>query len=419
MSNSTPPGWYPDPEPAPGGAARERYWDGGGWTAQYRPADTPSAPAAQLADAPTQAWQGAAPAGPPPAFGAQVSDASPAYGHPAVPAPQQPPAPLSYGFPQPPPAPAPASYGSQPPAPASYGSQPPPAPLSYGFPPQAPAGYPPPVPQGGPGYPPPGPYAGPYQPQPAAGQRRTGLIVGILAGALLLVGGTVAVVLAGHKDSGSSASPAQPAPSLSTGTQQPAVPQPSAPGSADPGAPTTDPSAPQKAPVGPDGSLLDTVHGWSLPLPAGWANREHASEHSVIMTTGPYTCTMPGGCVRGTFAVSTGSVSAPDARTAAEQGMTELAPQLFGTLTAHQALTSGPVTVAGASGYAVRWHVTPTTGSPGYLLVVTVPAASGGGYVMLSGSVDDDPRAPKPAVLDQIISGVRAGAGTAAAAGTV
>ncbi|WP_035805652.1 DUF2510 domain-containing protein [Kitasatospora mediocidica] len=89
MSNSTPPGWYPDPQRGPdGGAAQERYWDGGGWTAQTRP---PAAP---------PRWDAVGPAVPPP-HRSVVSDASPAYGHPAVPAPVEPPATASRRSPPP------------------------------------------------------------------------------------------------------------------------------------------------------------------------------------------------------------------------------------------------------------------------------------------------------------------------------
>lgn len=358
MSNSTPAGWYPDPEHGQGGGpARERYWDGGAWTAQYRPAGAPPAPAAPFADAATQAWQ---------AQGPTVSDASPAYGHPAVPAPMPAPAqPPGYGFPQ-----------AYPTAPTQF--------------PQA--------------YPPPGSYGAPYLPQSPSSGRRPGLIVGILAGALLLIAATVGVVLVAHKDSAAGASAAPPAPAAS---------QPAAAGSPDPSSSPTGDSTIRKAPVGPDGSLQDTVHGWSVPLPAGWTNMEHDASNTLVMITHPYTCTMPGGCVRGNFAVGADPVTGPDARTVAEQGMAQTAPQLFGDLTSHQALTSGPVTVAGLSGYAVRWHVVPTTGAKGYLLVVAVPI--GGGFATIVGSVDEDPSAPPPAALDQIVSGIRAGG----AAGTV
>lgn len=65
MTSQTPAGWYPDPGQVPGGPRTERWWDGGRWTDQTRPATTPpphppqaapQAPAqgpAQLAQQPT------------------------------------------------------------------------------------------------------------------------------------------------------------------------------------------------------------------------------------------------------------------------------------------------------------------------------------------------------------------------------
>ncbi|MFJ9519765.1 DUF2510 domain-containing protein [Kitasatospora sp. NPDC101801] len=43
MTYSTPPGWYPVLDPGPDGGAQERWWDGGAWTAEVRPVDTPPA----------------------------------------------------------------------------------------------------------------------------------------------------------------------------------------------------------------------------------------------------------------------------------------------------------------------------------------------------------------------------------------
>ncbi|MGW6918660.1 DUF2510 domain-containing protein [Kitasatospora sp. NPDC054939] len=82
MSNSTPPGWYPVPG-TDGAASHERWWDGSAWTSDVRPVQ---AGGAQLADVPTQSWQGQQPAAAP---------APPSYGYGA---PQQ--GGAGYGYPQ-------------------------------------------------------------------------------------------------------------------------------------------------------------------------------------------------------------------------------------------------------------------------------------------------------------------------------
>ncbi|MDH6110095.1 hypothetical protein P3T36_005821 [Kitasatospora sp. MAP12-15] len=344
MSNSTAPGWYPDPQRAPAaGAPQERYWDGGGWTAQTRPAVPPVPPAVPL------------------------SDASPAYGHPAVPAPAEP---SAYGFPPPP-------YG-YPQAPGYPPPGPPPAPPAYLVAPPAP------------------PYgAAPYFAPPAPARNRTGLVVGVLAGALVLIGATVAGAAALLGSAGAAVHPgpvaAQPAPQQPTPT------------------PSDQPPLLGKAPVSPDGTTVkDLLDGWTVPLPSGWTSEDHDAGSALWLTTTPYDCSAPGGCVRGNFSIDSGPTQGPDAQTAARAAMPSRATQLYGALVSHQELVSGPITVAGLAGYAVRWHVAPTTGAQGYLLVVALPA-TGGGFTVLVGSVDDDPSAPKPAVLEQLVAGITTG----------
>ncbi|GAB2716178.1 DUF2510 domain-containing protein [Kitasatospora kifunensis] len=377
MSNFAPPGWYPDPEPTAGAVgAHERFWDGAVWTDRTRP--LPSA-----APRPSARPAVAGPAEPATA----LSDASPAYGHPAIPEPVEG---VGYGYPAPvhPQSPVPISPGPAAVPPPPYGYQ------SPGYPVQ-------------PGLAPPGPVPG----------RRTGLIVGLLAGALTLVVLVAGVSISLFEGSGRAGHPASAAVPPGAGH----APRPSSSGDhAAPGLPTgpaatpTDPPSggagalpPGTAPASPAaGPVQDAAHNWSVPLPAGWSVAEHDASTAVLLVTGPYQCATQGGCVRGNFEIDTKPASGPDAQSAARQSMSEDAPQLFGQLDSHQELASGPITVAGQSGYAVRWYVKPQQAEPGYLLLIAVPAA-GGGFTTIVGSVDDDPQAPRPAVLDQIAAGIQ------------
>ncbi|GJF34649.1 hypothetical protein KNE206_73490 [Kitasatospora sp. NE20-6] len=335
MSTSTPPGWYPVPEPGPGGAAQERWWDGSVWTAEVRSAG-PAAPA-QIADAPTQAWQG--PAAQPPA----------GYGYPQQQQqPQQP-----YGYPQ-----------------QGY-------PQHQGFPQQ----------QGLPQY------AYPSALPPA--KNRNGLIIGIAAGvlALAVLVGVVVVVSGGDDDP----VVVSPLPSLTA---------PTAPRSS-PAAPRTSPSPRASTPALGGGTLTDVTHGWRVPRPTAWTIHTSSGASSLYEVTGPYDCGLETQCIRGQFSIEKDSVPGTDASSLARAAMADYAPRIFGDLTGHQEVNAGPVTVAGATGYAVRWYVTPSSGAKGYVLMVAVPDPEGSGYVLMHGGVDDDSLAPKPAVLDQIVAGIR------------
>ncbi|MFE9421917.1 DUF2510 domain-containing protein [Kitasatospora sp. NPDC006697] len=364
MTISTPPGWYPDPQ----AAGYERFWDGREWSARSRPLPAvPVPPALPVPPAP----------GPGPG-GSVVSDASPAYGHPAVPEQVM----------------AEQLVAERLRAERGEGT-------GYGFPPAQPPGP-------GFGYPAPPagvPYA-PPPPYPPAEPKRTGLGVGLLAGALVLVvlvAGVSAVLLrgtAGHRPTASAPAPI-PTGALPSGPaaggQQP-VPQSPVP--ATPGAPGT-----PGTPVPSSSPVRDQVHGWTVPVPSGWTTAEHDQGTTVLLVTGPYRCANPEGCVRGNFSIDAAPTAGTDAESVARQTMASYAPQLFGPLTSHQELASGPTTVAGLAGFAVRWRVVPQQGTAGFLLLVAVPSPNGG-YTTMVGSADDDPGAPPAARLDQIVSGI-------------
>ncbi|MEV8093492.1 DUF2510 domain-containing protein [Kitasatospora sp. NPDC085879] len=261
------------------------------------------------------------------------------------------------------------------------------------------------VPQPGYGYPQqqqqPGPYgypqAGPAYAYPSTAtgpKNRNGLIIGIAAGVLALaaVAGVVLVLADGDDDPVITAPP--PVSFSASPRTSPSVPRFS-------------PSPRTSTPPVAGSTLPDVMHGWRVPRPTGWTVHTSSSTSSVYEVTGPYDCGMQTQCIRGQFSVETLSVPGTDAASVAKAAIVDYAPKIFGDLTSHEEAGSGPVVVAGAIGYAVRWHVTPQQGAAGYVLMVAVPDARGAGFVLLHGGVDDDPKAPTPGTLDAIVTGIR------------
>ncbi|MFD9685617.1 DUF2510 domain-containing protein [Kitasatospora sp. NPDC059088] len=353
MSNSTPPGWYPVPG-ADGTPGHERWWDGNAWTAEVRPLQ---APGGQLADAPTQGWQ--PPAAQPPQAGygypAQSGSPAPGYGYPAQDAVQSP----GYGYPGQGPYGGPQQYPGQP---AHPGQEAYPG-AGYGYPPPAPA------------------------------KNRTGVIVGISV-AVLVVGG----IIAGLTLSGGGNTKADPTPNPTVTVTQSDGPTPS---------PTPTRSAPAPKPVPSVKSTVpDPQHAITVPVLDGWDAATNSAHSTVYLGSGRYSCADGNSCIRGQFSIEKDTVQGDTPKGAADAAMPTYAGTIFSGITSHTDSGSGYVSVAGVLGYATRWHVGTSDGTQGYVLLAAVPA-KGGGYVIFEGGVDDDPAAPDPAVLDQILKGIK------------
>ncbi|WP_406197899.1 DUF2510 domain-containing protein [Kitasatospora sp. NBC_01560] len=358
MSNSTPPGWYPVPG-ADGTAGHERWWDGNAWTSDVRPVQGGGG---GLADAPTQvSWQTPqqqAPVTPPPAYG---------YGAPQQGVP-------GYGAPQ---------QGAP----------------GYGYPAQNQPGYG--YPQGG--YPPPSP----------PGRMKPGAVIGIVAGVLVVIGVIAAIAL----NSGGDTPRADPTPTVTVTTDPSPTASPSRKTSPPPTptpTPTPTPSLPP-VPVVKD-TAADTQHSITVPVFQGWDAQTDTTHSTVFLGSGRYTCPGGGSCIRGQFSVEKDTIAGASARAAAEAAMPAYAGAIFTGVTGHTDAGSANTTVAGVSGYAVRWHITTSDGTKGYVLLVAVPA-KGGGYVAFEGGVDDAAGAPDPTVLDQILEGIKQD-GSASGSGT-
>ncbi|MFJ1702199.1 DUF2510 domain-containing protein [Kitasatospora sp. NPDC088346] len=279
----------------------------------------------------------------------------------------------------------------------------------YG-PPAAPVG--PPTAQPAYGYPPQGLAGGGYgYPGPPPSPRRNGLVIGISVAVVVVLVAAGAIGYAFTR--GDDPSPPPPGPSASGSASRSASASPSR--SPRPSAsPSPSPSAGASRSTGAPTTVTDTVHSLRVTVPYGWTTGTPTDVVSMRSTSGPYDCGMAQQCVRGQFSIESNAVTGADARSAAEAAMAEFAPSVFGKLLGHRELASGPIVVAGVDGYAVRWYVTPEQGAQGYTLMIACPA-EGGGFVLLRGGVDDDPLAPKPAVLEQIVAGIRttgSGSGT-------
>ncbi|MEV6974750.1 DUF2510 domain-containing protein [Kitasatospora sp. NPDC093806] len=277
---------------------------------------------------------------------------------------------------------------------------PPPPSYGYGAPQQGQPGYGYPAPdQPAYGYPP-AAYPPPSQPN----RIKTGTAVGIVVGVLAVIGVAAAIVLNSGGD-GPSADKTPPVATVTvTDTPSPTATTPTpTPSRSTPPPPPTTPARP--SPVVKD-TVADPQHAITVPVFEGWEATTGGTRSSVFLGSGQYTCSGGGNCIRGQFSVEKETISGTTARAAAEAAMPGYAAAIFTNITSHTDAGSSSTTVAGISGYAVRWHITTGDGSKGYILMVAVPA-KGGGYVAFEGGVDDAAGAPDPTVLDQILKGIK------------
>ncbi|MEV6164964.1 DUF2510 domain-containing protein [Streptomyces sp. NPDC052052] len=249
---------------------------------------------------------------------------------------------------------------------------------------------------------------------PPAAIRRRRMRIGITAGVVVLaaVGGCLFLL---SDDSGDPKETVATAPS--TGPS-------GAPGGRGPGAPGGDgqSQAPeQQQPRAEDGYAMDLASGISLPVPDGWTGQSGMTGAGV--TTGEYAC--PGDtsqeCVRGgvfstpaealDLTTTTAKATATaDISANAEESYGE---KIYGGITSHQELKSGPVTVAGQQGYLVRWKVVTKNGDDGYVQSLAFPSPHAKDtLVVVRSGFDINAKAPKLSVMDEITKGIKASSTT-------
>ncbi|KUN03287.1 hypothetical protein AQI95_22475 [Streptomyces yokosukanensis] len=358
MTQVTPPGWYPDPGQTNDAPPTERWWDGKAWTDRTRPAGT------------------AAPWG----------------------APAQPP---TTGGPQQPHLGAPTAYGAQP-------------------------GYP-----AYPGYPAP----------PQTGSRRglrNGIAVTVAAAVLACIGvGVYALAKGDGGSDGDRAASRQGATGGQNGGPDGGFGGPGGSGgSAGPGdsggsggsggfggpggsggaSPSPDQSQAPKIQGG--GTVPDPVSGISLPVPKGWTGQT-ISVGAQVTSDDSYKC--PGNSAQ--TCTSGGAYSAPaealgtHGTTAEEVAKADIAANAkesyggstYGSISSHQVLGSGAVTVAGQKGYMVRWKAVTSKGADGYVESVAFPSPDDAKRIVVVRFGIDVGQ--QTSVVDQILKGIKVSSG--------
>ncbi|MEW1912213.1 DUF2510 domain-containing protein [Kitasatospora sp. NPDC085895] len=157
-------------------------------------------------------------------------------------------------------------------------------------------------------------------------------------------------------------------------------------------------------------TAVDVVNGISLPVPSGWQGATTPDGHAAL-SIGSYTCPDgEGTCSLG--GASTGTVEGSDAKQAALTDIAVAAKEAYGDVKSHQELKSEAVTVAGRSGYLVRWKVDAPQGNDGYVETVVFPGAKAGSLVAVHLGFDIADKAPDLAQMDTIVKGIAAAKAT-------
>ncbi|GGT45201.1 membrane protein [Streptomyces atratus] len=247
---------------------------------------------------------------------------------------------------------------------------------------------------------------------PPAAIRRRRMRIGITAGVVVLaaIGGGLFLL---SDNSGDSKESAATAPSTA----------PSGP----PGGGGESQAPERQLPQTEDGYATDLAGGISLPVPDGWTGKSGIAGAGV--TTGEYAC--PGDssqqCVRGgvfsmpakALKLDTTTAKATATKDISANATESYGEKIYGGITSHQELKSGPVTVAGEQGYLVRWKVVTKSGDDGYVQSLAFPSPrSTDTLIVVRSGFDINTKAPDLSVMDDITKGIKAASGTGSGPGT-
>ncbi|MFD6990150.1 DUF2510 domain-containing protein [Streptomyces sp. NPDC059943] len=260
----------------------------------------------------------------------------------------------------------------------------------------------------------PQPYQQGYQPpyqqaprQPPPAGRSRSVVLGAVAAGLMLVAAIVAgVTLLG--DDGTKTVP-RSAPTTSE-------PAPGPTGGGDDESPTAEPTADPTV-------LVDQLNGITLPIPDDWEKSDSIVDRAVTMTTvADYEC--PGQksryCRYGRVMSSTATqTDAATPEALAKEDIQDASDALYdedsignsyyGGVTSHTVVKSGAVTVAGRTGYVVRWKVKTGSGPGGYVQSLAFPSTIGAeSLIVVRFAFDAGPKGPPLSGMDTITKGIRA-----------
>jgi hypothetical protein len=159
------------------------------------------------------------------------------------------------------------------------------------------------------------------------------------------------------------------------------------------------------------GTAVDVADGVSIPLPSGWTGGTTTDGHA-SGSYGSYPCAGSSGSSGNTCSyagANTETLKTPvstGVQAAAEQDIAAAVKESYGDVTGHQILQEKAVTVAGRSGYLVRWQVDAKVGNNGTVETVVFPNKAGDKLIALHLGFDIASKAPNVSVMDQIVSGV-------------
>lgn len=233
----------------------------------------------------------------------------------------------------------------------------------------------------------------------------------VLAGAVVVGAFVTGAVLLG-RDDGTAAPEARPT-----------AGSPSVPAASGTDAAPAESPAPGPSPAVDDPSVLvDQLNGITLPIPDGWERPERAIDQLLtIRTKGSYDC--PGAssafCYHGTVTTRTPSgTDATTPRALAEEDIGAAAKRAYeedavgrrmhGGITSHRQTAAGEVSVAGRTGYFIRWRVVTAKGPGGYVQSLVFPSALGSeSPVVVRYAFDAGPDGPPLALMDTLTRGIR------------
>ncbi|MFG2026191.1 DUF2510 domain-containing protein [Streptomyces sp. NPDC048825] len=252
---------------------------------------------------------------------------------------------------------------------------------------------------------------------PAAPRRglRTGIAIAAAVAVLAGIGGGVYALTAGDDSGDGSSSNARPAPT------RPGPQGEDGGGQGGPDGGESEAPGQPEPPQTEEGYATDALSGISLPVPDGWTG-ESGKVGGASVSTGTYPC--PGDtskkCVRGganSAPAAALEIKATTAEAAAKEDISKNAEEsyggpTYGKITSNDELASKAVTVAGEKGYMVRWKVVTSKGDDGYVESLAFPSpANPKMLVIVRFGFDENEKAPKLSVIDEITKGIKEAAG--------